>query len=52
MIWYKNIELILDACAMLKNEGKEFRLIMLGFGADENAIKKKIRKCGLGQEKY
>lgn len=47
MIWYKNIELILDACAMLKNEGKEFRLIMLGFGADENAIKKKIRKCGL-----
>lgn len=32
---------------MLKNEGKEFRLIMLGFGADENAIKKKIRKCGL-----
>ena len=47
MIWYKNIELILDACAMLKNEGKDFRLIMLGFGADENAIKKKIRKCGI-----
>lgn len=35
MIWYKNIELILDACAMLKNEGRDFRLIMLGFGADE-----------------
>ena len=47
MIWYKNIELILDACAMLKNEGRDFRLIMLGFGADENAIKKKIRKCGI-----
>ena len=47
MIWYKNIELILDACAMLKNEGRDFRLIMLGFGADENAIKKRIRKCGI-----
>lgn len=47
MIWYKNIELILDACAKLKNDGKEFRLIMLGFGADENAIKRRIKKTGL-----
>lgn len=47
MIWYKNIELILEACAKLKNDGKEFRLIMLGFGADENAIKRKIRKLGI-----
>lgn len=47
MIWYKNIELILEACAKLKNEGKVFRLIMLGFGADENAIKRRIKKYGL-----
>ena len=47
MIWYKNIELILEACAKLKTDGKKFKLIMLGFGADENAIKKKIRKLGL-----
>lgn len=47
MIWYKNIELILEACAKLKNDGKNFRLIMLGFGADENAIKRKINKIGL-----
>lgn len=47
MIWYKNIELILDACAKLKRDGKVFRLIMLGFGADENAIKRKINKLGL-----
>lgn len=47
MIWYKNIELILDACCKLKNDGKKFKLIMLGFGADENAIKRKIRHLGL-----
>ena len=47
MIWYKNIELIIDACAKLKRDGKKFKLIMLGFGADEAAIKHYIRKCGL-----
>ncbi len=47
MIWYKNIELIIDACAKLKQDGKDFRLIMLGFGADENAIKHRIVKSGL-----
>lgn len=47
MIWYKNIQLILDACAKLKRDGKEFKLIMLGFGADENAIKRYINKSGL-----
>ncbi len=47
MIWYKNIRLILDACAKLKRDGREFKLIMLGFGADENAIKRYINKLGL-----
>ncbi|MGN1202015.1 MAG: glycosyltransferase, partial [Eubacterium sp.] len=47
MIWYKNINLILDACAKLKRDGKEFKLIMLGFGADEIAIKRYIHKAGL-----
>ncbi len=47
MIWYKNIRLILDACVKLKKDGKNFKLIMLGFGADENAIKRYIIKSGL-----
>lgn len=47
MIWYKNIRLIIDACAALKKKNKKFKLIMLGFGADENAIKKHIKACGL-----
>lgn len=47
MIWYKNIRLIIDACAKLKRDGKSFRLIMLGFGADENAVKHYIAKSGI-----
>lgn len=47
MIWYKNIRLIIDACSKLKKDGKKFKLIMLGFGADENAIKRYAFKCGL-----
>lgn len=47
MIWYKNIELIIDACSKLAKDGRKFKLIMLGFGADERAIKHKIRKEGL-----
>lgn len=47
MIWYKNIELILEACSKLKSDDKVFRLIMLGFGADENAIKRRVNKLGL-----
>ncbi|MCC8074283.1 MAG: glycosyltransferase, partial [Clostridiales bacterium] len=47
MIWYKNIQMILDACTKLKNEEKKFKLIMLGFGADENAIKRYIKKVGI-----
>lgn len=47
MIWYKNIKLILDACAKIKNDGKQFKLIMVGFGADENAINRYALKAGL-----
>ncbi len=47
MIWYKNIDLILNACRKIADDGMDFRMIMLGFGADENAIKKKINKLNL-----
>lgn len=47
MIWYKNIKIILEACAKLKSDGKDFRMIMIGFGADENAIKRYARKLKL-----
>lgn len=50
MIWYKNIRLILEACKMLKDKGKDFRLIMLGFGADENKIKRYYKNLGIADK--
>lgn len=50
MIWYKNIKLLLDACKVLKDNGNDFRLIMLGFGADELAIKRYYKKIGIADK--
>ena len=47
LMWYKNISLILDACKLLKNDGIDFRMIMLGIGPDEGAIKKQTRRLML-----
>lgn len=47
MMWYKNIRLILDSLAMFKSQDRDFRMLMLGMGPDENAIKKYTRKIGL-----
>ena len=47
MMWYKNIKLIADACARLKLMGRDFRLLMVGAGPDENAIKKYFKKAGI-----
>ena len=50
MIWYKNIRLILEACRLLKDSGKDFRLIMLGFGADEIRIQRRYRSLGIADK--
>lgn len=47
MMWYKNIKLILNACKILKSKGRDFRMIMVGIGPDENNIKKYSRKLML-----
>lgn len=47
MMWYKNIKLILDAMKLLESRGRDFRLLMLGMGPDENSIKKYTHKLGL-----
>ena len=47
MMWYKNIDIILEACKILKTDGRDFRMIMIGMGPDENAIKKFTRKLAL-----
>ncbi len=50
MIWYKNIQFILEACRILKDNGKDFRLVMLGFGADEKAIKLRYKLLGISDK--
>ncbi len=50
MIWYKNIKFVLEACKTLKQNGKDFRLIMLGFGADETAIKIRYKRLGISDK--
>ncbi len=47
MIWYKNIRHIFEACKILKDNGEDFRLILLGFGADEHAIKRLYKRLNL-----
>lgn len=47
MMWYKNIRLIIDACRILKDKGRDYRMIMIGMGPDENAIKKYCKKLNL-----
>ena len=40
LMWYKNIRLILDAMRLLKDRERDFRMLFLGIGPDEKAIKK------------
>lgn len=47
MIWYKNIRLTLDACKKLKDSGRDFRLVMIGFGQDENDIQKYYKELDI-----
>lgn len=47
MMWYKNLRIILDSCKILKDCGRDYRMIIIGMGPEENAIKKYSRKLGL-----
>ena len=50
MIWYKNTKLIFDACRMLQNAGKDYRLLMVGMGPDEAAMKKYVSRIGIADK--
>ena len=40
LMWYRNIRLILDAMRLLKDRERDFRMLFLGIGPDEKAIRK------------
>ena len=47
MNWKKNIMLILDAVRLLRNEGTDCELILVGMGPDSDEIRNKVRELGL-----
>ncbi|MBR0343309.1 MAG: glycosyltransferase [Oscillospiraceae bacterium] len=49
MNWKKNILLILEAVAKLKQEGLTCELILVGMGPDENEIRRKVDELGLNE---
>ncbi len=50
MMWYKNTKLIFDALRQLKGQGRDFRLLMLGIGPEEKAMKKYCQKTGIADK--
>lgn len=47
IIAYKGIGVILDACAKMKEKGKDFRMVFVGKGPDEDIFKMKAETLGL-----
>ena len=47
MNWKKNIQTVLEACALLRQEGQKFRLMLAGQGPDMRAIEEKVYQLGL-----
>ncbi|MBR0189060.1 MAG: glycosyltransferase, partial [Clostridia bacterium] len=45
--WYKNLALMADALKILKDNGEDFRMIVVGSGFDEVKFKEKIKELGL-----
>ncbi len=48
MMWYKNLRLMLDTYALLRQQGMEFRALFVGEGYDLPAIQKYTDELGLG----
>ncbi len=47
MNWKKNIATVLEACALLRREGRHFHLMMAGQGPDMKEIEEKIYQLGM-----
>ena len=47
MMWYKGLKIILDALAMLKTQGTQFRMVFVGNGGDRDEVIAYSEKLGL-----
>lgn len=50
LMWYKGIQIILDALAALNSQDLDYRMVFIGGGADEKEIKAYARKLKLGKK--
>lgn len=50
IMWYKNLQIVLDALHRLKNSGTAFQLLMIGGGKNCSQVKRYVRKIGLENE--
>ncbi len=48
--WYKGLRLILDALAALQARGRDFRMLFVGRGKDEEAVRACAQELGLGEK--
>ena len=47
MMWYKGLKIILDALAMLKTQGRPFRMVFVGNGGDKDEVVAYSKELGL-----
>ena len=52
LMWYKGIKTILDALSGLASRGMDFRMMFVGGGRDEDAIKAYTSKLGLNSKVF
>lgn len=52
MNWKKNIQTVLDGCALLKKQGRHFHLILAGQGPDMKEIEERIYQNGLQENTH
>jgi len=52
LMWYKGLHIILDALAMLKSRGMDFRMVLIGGGGDEKAVRECTQETGLADRVF
>ena len=46
----KNLDLIVDVCAVLKSRGFDFRFLFVGWGKDESALRERVNALHLAED--
>ena len=50
LMWYKGVRLILEGLARLMEAGRDFRMVFVGGGGDEEEIRSLAERLGLGKK--